>query len=61
MAAERREAPVTLQHDSKGLGRPAESHTACELGFRGSLDEWERLMGQLRGGERAVLAPGKDV
>jgi hypothetical protein len=19
--------------------------TACELGFRGSLDEWERLMG----------------
>ena len=29
-------------------------NTACELGFRGSLDEWERLMGQLRGGERAV-------
>ena len=24
-------------------------NTACELGFRGSLDEWERLMGQLRG------------
>ena len=21
--------------------------TACELGFRGSLDEWERLMGAL--------------
>jgi hypothetical protein len=20
-------------------------NTACELGFRGSLDEWERLMG----------------
>jgi len=20
-------------------------HTACELGFRGNLDEWERLMG----------------
>ena len=27
-------------------------NTACELGFRGSLDEWERLMGvRLRGGE----------
>jgi hypothetical protein len=22
-------------------------NTACELGFRGSLDEWERLMGAL--------------
>jgi hypothetical protein len=23
----------------------SELYTACELGFRGSLDEWERLMG----------------
>jgi hypothetical protein len=22
-------------------------NTACELGFRGSLDEWERLMGAI--------------
>ena len=28
--------------------------TAYELGFRGSLDEWERLMGQLQGGEAIV-------
>jgi len=27
-------------------------NTACELGFRGSLDEWERLMGAVPGGER---------
>jgi hypothetical protein len=27
-------------------------NTACDLGFRGSLDEWQRLMGQLRGAER---------
>jgi hypothetical protein len=27
-------------------------NAACELGFRNSLDEWERLMGQLRGDER---------
>jgi hypothetical protein len=25
--------------------------TSCELGFYGSLNEWERLMGQLPGGE----------
>jgi hypothetical protein len=37
-------------HDTKG-GRHREMNarlsfdTACELGFRGSLDEWERLMG----------------
>ena len=37
-------------HDTKG-GKRREMHarlsfnTACELGFRGSLDEWERLMG----------------
>jgi len=31
-------------------------NTACELGFRGSLDEWERLMGQLRRGERAIFS-----
>jgi len=24
-------------------------NTACELGFRGSLDEWERLMGAVAG------------
>jgi len=26
------------------IARPC-SNTACELGLRGSLDEWERLMG----------------
>ena len=37
-------------NDTKS-GRPRETmarlrfNTACELGFRGSLDEWERLMG----------------
>jgi hypothetical protein len=37
-------------HDTKG-GKRRETNarlsfnTACELGFRGSLDEWERLMG----------------
>ncbi len=37
-------------HDTKG-GKRHETNarlsfnTACELGFRGSLDEWERLMG----------------
>ena len=30
-------------------------NTACELGFRGSLDKWERLMGRLREGERCQL------
>jgi hypothetical protein len=27
-------------------------NTAAELGFRGSLDEWERLMGAVARGER---------
>ena len=37
-------------HDTKG-GKRRETNarlsfnTACELGFRGGLDEWERLMG----------------
>jgi hypothetical protein len=37
-------------HDTKG-GKRRETNarlsfnTACELGFRGSLDEWDRLMG----------------
>jgi hypothetical protein len=36
--------------DTKGGKRRATSahlswQTACELGFRGNLDEWERLMG----------------
>jgi hypothetical protein len=37
-------------HDTKG-GKRRDTiarltfNTACELGFRGSLDEWERLMG----------------
>src|SRR2546430_16150545 len=26
-------------------------NTACELGFRGSLDEWERLLGAVRSEE----------
>jgi hypothetical protein len=29
--------------------------TACELGFRGSLDEWERLMGAPPGGRGGPL------
>jgi hypothetical protein len=37
-------------HDTKGGKRRETSarlsfDAACELGFRGSLDEWERLMG----------------
>jgi len=37
-------------HDTKGgKRREMNAHlsfnTACELGFRGSLDEWDRLMG----------------
>src|SRR5216683_2933728 len=28
-------------------------NTACELGFRGSLDEWERLMGAVARRHRA--------
>src|SRR5213592_855789 len=27
-------------------------NTACELGFRGSLDEWERLMSAVADGDR---------
>jgi hypothetical protein len=37
-------------NDTKGVKRREMTarlsfNTACELGFRGSLDEWERLMG----------------
>ena len=37
-------------HDTKGgkrreINARLSFNTACELGFRGSLDEWERLMG----------------
>ena len=37
-------------HDTKGgkrreMNARLSFNTACELGFRGSLDEWERLMG----------------
>ena len=41
-------------HDTKG-GKGSETnaqlsfHTACELGFRGSLEEWKRLMGAVAG------------
>jgi chromosome segregation ATPase len=32
--------------DTKGeVNARLSFNTACELGFRGSLDEWERLMG----------------
>jgi len=36
--------------DTKGRKRPEVNarlsfNTACELGFRGSLDEWQRLIG----------------
>jgi hypothetical protein len=39
-------------HDTKGRKRREINarlsyNTACELGFRGSLDEWERLMGSV--------------
>jgi len=46
---------VSLRHyrnaqDTKGgkrreINARLSFNTACELGFRGSLDEWERLMG----------------
>jgi hypothetical protein len=29
----------------RGLSAQLSWQTACELGFRGNLDEWERLMG----------------
>ena len=29
----------------RGINARLSFNTACELGFRGSLDEWERLMG----------------
>ena len=29
----------------RGMNARLSFDTACELGFRGSLDEWERLMG----------------
>jgi hypothetical protein len=37
-------------HDTKGgkrreVNAQLSFNTACELGFRGSLEEWERLMG----------------
>src|SRR6266850_3247277 len=37
-------------HDTKGgkrreINARLSFNTACELGFRGSLDEWQRLMG----------------
>jgi hypothetical protein len=37
-------------HDTRGgkrreINARLSFNTACELGFRGSLDEWERLMG----------------
>jgi hypothetical protein len=41
---------ATADYDTKS-GKRCEmiawlcSNTACELGFRGSLDEWERFMG----------------
>jgi hypothetical protein len=44
-------------HDTKG-GKRRETNArlnfniACELGFRGSLGEWVRLMGAVRDGDR---------
>ena len=39
----------TLSDTKSGKRRAMSAHlswqTACELGFRGNLDEWERLMG----------------
>ena len=47
----RRKAPSLSERNDTKSGKRREIstrlsfNTACELGFRGSLDEWERLMG----------------
>jgi hypothetical protein len=36
---------ATTSGKRRGMNARLSFDTACELGFRGSLDEWERLMG----------------
>ena len=38
----------------RGMNARLSFNTARELGFRGSLDEWERLMERLQGGEHKI-------
>ena len=40
-----RNANDTKGGKRRGMNARLSFNTACELGFRGSLDEWERLMG----------------
>jgi hypothetical protein len=40
-----RNAPDTKGGKRRETNARLSFNTACELGFRGSLDEWERLMG----------------
>jgi len=40
-----RNANDTKGGKRRGINARLSFNTACELGFRGSLDEWERLMG----------------
>jgi hypothetical protein len=40
-----RNAPDTKGGKRREMNARLSFNTACELGFRGSLDEWERLMG----------------
>jgi hypothetical protein len=40
-----RNAPDTKGGKRRAVNARLSFNTACELGFRGSLDEWERLMG----------------
>ena len=40
-----RNANDTKSGKRRGTNARLSFNTACELGFRGSLDEWERLMG----------------
>jgi len=40
-----RQANDTKTGKRRELNARLSFHTACELGFRGSLGEWERLMG----------------
>jgi hypothetical protein len=41
----RRNANGTKGGNRREMNARLSFNTACELGFRGSLDEWERLMG----------------
>ena len=40
-----RQASDTKSGKRREINARLSFHTACELGFRGSLGEWERLMG----------------